>query len=40
MEPAASVPAASSSGVPWFTIAVVALIAIAGVVLWRRRRRE
>lgn len=40
MEPAASVPAASSSGVPWFTIAVIGLLAIAGLVLWRRRRHD
>lgn len=40
MESAGSAPTESSSGVPWFTIAVVALLAIAGLVLWRRRRHD
>ncbi len=40
MEPAAQAPAESSSGVPWFTVAVVVLLAIAGLVLWRRRQRD
>jgi len=40
METAAAAPAYSSSGAPWLTGAVIALLAVVGLVLWKRRRHD